>query len=127
MAPQRENPAAGRTADGVRDASRAAGRSDHNTTAKAIKASLTVRLDDRTLTVEGRLAQTLSLLIQCGNRGFTAGEASPLGWARRTSHYVHELRQLGFPILTQWEEAGDARVGRYILGGSVAVVTGGAA
>ena len=122
MTPQRENPAAGRTADGVRDASRAAGRSDLNTTAKASKASLTVRLDDRTLTVEGRSAQTLALLIQCGNRGFTAGEASPLGWARRTSHYVHELRQLGFPILTRWEAAGDARVGRYILGGSVAVV-----
>lgn len=127
MTPQRENPAAGRTADGVRDASRAAGPSDLNTTAKASKASLTVRLDDRTLTVEGRLAQTLSLLIQCGNRGFTAGEASPLGWARRTSHYVHELRQLGFPILTQWEEAGDARIGRYILCGSVAVVARGAA
>lgn len=127
MAPEKMNPAAGRTADGVRDASRAAGRSDHNTTAKASKASLTVRLDDRTLTVEGRLAQTLALLIQCGNRGFTSGEASPLGWARRTSHYVHELRQLGFTILTQWEEAGDARVGRYILAGAVAVVARGAA
>lgn len=122
MATQRENPAAGCTADGVRDASRAAGRSDHNTTAKAIKASLTVRLDDRTLTVKGRLAQTLALLIQCGNKGFTSGEASLLGWARRTSHYVHELRQLGFPILTEWEEVGDARIGRYTLGGSVAVV-----
>ena len=122
MAPQRENPVSRATGGGVRDASRAAGRSDLNTTAKAIKASLTVRLDDRTLTVEGRLAQTLSLLIQCGNRGVTAGEASPLGWARRTSHYVHELRQLGFPILTEWEEAGDARIGRYILMAGVAVV-----
>lgn len=85
-----------------------------------------MRLEDRTLTVGGRLAQTLALLIQCGNRGVTAGEASPLGWARRTSHYVHGLRQLGFPILTQWEEAGDARVGRYVLAAPVAVVAGGA-
>lgn len=122
MARQRENPAAGDTADGVRDASRAARRSDHSTTAKSDKASLTVRLDDRTLTVQGRMAQTLALLIQTENRGFTSGEASPLGWARRTSHYVRELRQLGFPILTQWEQAGDARVGRYVLTKPVAVI-----
>lgn len=127
MAPEKMNPAAGATADGVRDASRGAARPEHNTTANVSKASLTVRLDDRTLTVKGRLAQTLALLIQCGNRGFTSGEASPLGWARRTSHYVRELRQLGFPILTQWEEAGDARVGRYVLSGSVAVMAGDAA
>lgn len=76
MAPQRENPAAGRTADGVRGASRAAGHSDHNTTAKTSKPSLTVRLGDRTLTVKGRMALTLA---QCGNRGFTSGEASPFG------------------------------------------------
>lgn len=122
MARQRENPATGRTADGVRDASRAAGRADNTTTAKPDKASLTVRLDDRTLTVQGRMAQTLALLIQTENRGFTSGEASPLGWARRTSHYVRELRQLGFPILTQWEKAGDARVGRYVLTTPVAVI-----
>lgn len=126
MAPEKMNPAAAATADGVRDASLGALRSDHSTTAETGKASLTVRLDGRTLTVRGRLAQTLALLIQKGPRGFTSGEASPLGWARRTSHYVRELRQLGFPILTQWEEAGDARVGRYILGGSVVVVAGGA-
>lgn len=122
MAPTKMNPVAAGTADGVRDASRGALRSEHSTTAKANKASLTVRLDDRTLTVEGRLAQTLALLMQCGSRGFTSGEASPLGWARRTSHYVHELRQLGFLILTQWEDVGDARVGRYVLSGPVAVV-----
>lgn len=127
MAPEQINPAAAATADGVRDASRGAARPEQNATAKASKASLTVRLDDRTLTVKGRLAQTLALLIQCGNKGFTSGEASPLGWARRTSHYVHELRQLGFPVLTEWEEVGDARIGRYILGGSVAVVARGAA
>lgn len=34
MARQKENPATGGTADGVRDASRAAGRADNTTTAK---------------------------------------------------------------------------------------------
>lgn len=129
MTPEKINPAAGCAAD-VRDASQAAGRADHNTTAGASKAStagLTVRLDDRTLIVRGRLAQTLALLIERGARGFPSGEASPLGWARRTSHYVHKLRQLGFPILTQWEGAGDARVGCYVLATSVAVVARGAA
>lgn len=116
------SPAAGERADGARDASRVVGRPHNTTTAKPDKASLTVRLDDRTLTVQGRMAQTLALLIQTENRGFTSGEASPLGWARRTSHYVRELRQLGFPILTQWEEAGDARVGRYVLTTPVAVI-----
>lgn len=126
MAPEKMNPANRCSGGRVRDASRGAARPDHSTTAETGKASLTVRLDGRTLTVRGRLAQTLALLIQKGPRGFTSGEASPLGWARRTSHYIRELRQLGFPILTQWEAAGDARVGRYILGGSVVVVAGGA-
>lgn len=124
MAPEKMNPAAAATADGVRYASRGAARPDHSTTAEAGKASLTVLLDGRTVTVRGRMAQTLALLIQTGPRGFTSGEASPLGWARRTSHYVSKLRQLGFSILTQWEEAGDARVGRYVLSGPVAVVRG---
>lgn len=115
MNPQEINPAAGWTADGVRVASRAAERPQTITTAEANKAVLTVGLDDGALTVRGRLAQTLRLLIQRGPRGFTSGEASPLGWARRTSHYVHQLRRMGIPILTLWEKAGDARVGRYVL------------
>lgn len=122
MTRQRKNPAAGRAPDGAWDASRAAARSEFSATARGSRASLTVRLGGVTLTVHGRMAQTLALLIQTGPRGFTAGEASTLGWARRTSHYVRELRQLGFPILTQWEQAGDARVGRYILGESLAVL-----
>lgn len=66
--------------------------------------------------VQGRLAQTLSLLIQRGSRGFTSGEASPLGWARRTSAYIHKLRRLGLPIVTTREATGDgALVARYSL------------
>lgn len=121
------NPANRCSGGRVRDASRGAARPEYNIPFKARKAILTVQFDDQRLTVKGRMAQTLLLLMQCGSKGFTAGEASPLGWARRTSHYVHELRQLGFPIVTKWEEAGDARVGRYILVASVSVVAEGAA
>lgn len=74
------------------------------------------------VTVAGREAQTLDLLLATGPRGFTSGEASPLGWARRTSAYVHKLRRLGIPILTVWETVGDARVGRYVLAAGLLVV-----
>lgn len=92
--------------------SRIGGRAQHR---------LTFRLppDGGPVTVFGRMAQTLDLLIRMGPKGFTSGEASPLGWARRTSHYVLKLRALGVPIATTWERAGDARVGRYSLAGSV--------
>lgn len=83
------------------------------------KATLTVGLGGAVVTVHGRLAQTLALLIQAGPRGVTSGEASPLGWARRTSHYVRELRLRGFAIVTLREAAGDARVGRYVLLGNL--------
>ena len=63
----------------------------------------------------GRSAQTLRLLIDCGQRGFTSGDASQYGWARRTSAYVYKLRNLGFKISTTSEGQGDARVGRYRL------------
>ena len=90
---------------------------------------LTFRLppDGGPLTVYGRMAQTLALLVSTGPQGFTSGEASPLGWARRTSHYVLKLRELGVPITTTREQAGDARVGRYSLAGPVLIVQGGAA
>nr|WP_314135727.1 hypothetical protein [uncultured Brevundimonas sp.] len=78
------------------------------------------------MTVDGRDAQTLALLLTTGPCGFTSGEASRLGWARRTSAYVHKLRRLGLPILTEREKTADgAVVARYILAGAVAVVRGG--
>jgi hypothetical protein len=122
MTDEKKNPAAGQTADGVRDASQGAGRSDHTTGRKADKVRLTVRLRGEVVAVRGRVAQTLALLIDTGARGFTSGEASPLGWARRTSHYVRQLRLSGFPIQTHWETAGDARVGRYVLTEALTVV-----
>lgn len=72
--------------------------------------------DGSRITVRGRQAQTLALLVERGLRGFTSGEASPFGWARRTSHYISCLRKLGLQIETRREPAGDgAKVGRYIL------------
>ncbi|MFN3815161.1 hypothetical protein [Brevundimonas sp.] len=90
---------------------------------------LTFRLlpDGEPLTVEGREAQTLALLLTTGPRGFTSGEASPLGWARRTSAYIFKLRRLGLPIATAREATPDgARVARYTLAGPVTLAEGGA-
>lgn len=84
--------------------------------------------DGEPVAVNGRVAQTLRLLIDRGPRGFTSGEASPLGWARRTSDYVHKLRRLGFPIGMEREPTPDgAVVGRYALTGRVVVLEDGAA
>ncbi|WP_293682789.1 hypothetical protein [uncultured Phenylobacterium sp.] len=128
MHPLGMNPAAGRTADGARNASLGGARSENTTGRKACKHTLTVRLlEGRFLTVWGREAQTLALLIQKGAKGFTSGEASPLGWARRTSHYIMKLRRAGVPITTARERTPDgAFVARYSLAGPV-VVHGGAA
>lgn len=79
------------------------------------------------MTVRGREAQTLALLLKTGPNGFTSGEASPLGWARRTSAYIRELRLKGLQILTVWESASDCRIGRYILLSPISVVTDGGA
>ena len=79
----------------------------------------------RPVTVKGREAQTLRLLIRNGPAGFTSGEASPMGWARRTSHYVWKLRAAGFPVATTREETPDGcRVGRYSLMAPVVIVAG---
>ena len=94
---------------------------------KPDKPSLIVRVwpDAEPITFTGRPAQTLALLVTKGPLGFTSGEASPLGWARRTSAYVQKLREAGVPILTTWETTHDARVGRYTLAGPVVVLSWG--
>ncbi len=135
------NPAAGERASGVRKALLRGEPFDRSTTADAdhppilrkrargMKGPvLTFRLppDHRPVTVNGRQAQTLALLIQRGPSGVTSGEASPLGWARRTAAYVGKLRQEGVPIVTTWETVGDARIGRYTLSGPVVIVWRGA-
>lgn len=72
----------------------------------------------------GRLAETMRLLISCGPRGFTSGEASVYRWARRTGGYICELRKRGIHIATVMEALSDgARVGRYILDCKIEVVS----
>ena len=124
MAPETMNPAAGDTASGARDASLGGGRADHNSGRSPDKCAMTFRLppDGEPVSVDGREAQTLALLVTTGPRGFTSGEASPLGWARRTSAYVHKLRRLGLPIATVREKTPDgALVARYTLAAAVVV------
>lgn len=81
--------------------------------------------DSVPITVAGREARTMRLLIWTGPRGFTSEEASTLRWARRPGAYVHRLRGMGVPILTTLETVGDARVGRYTLAGPVVVLVPG--
>lgn len=121
------NPAAGRTADGARDASLDGARPEHSTGTRAGKAVVTVRVppDGAPFTVSGRLAQTLALLLTTGARGFTSEEARSLSWARRPSAYVHSLRRFpGVSISTVSETTPDGgRVARYRLVGPVVLMT----
>lgn len=124
MTLETKNPVAGDTANGARHASRGGGHPDLSSGPSPDKGALTFSLspDGEPVTVDGREAQTLALLVTTGPRGFTSGEASHLGWARRTSAYVHKLRRLGLPIATVREKTPDgATVARYTLAASVVV------
>ena len=118
-----ENPAAGERASGAQGSCN--GR-DHTTAARrSAKPFLRVSWGERdanSARFEGREAQTLALLIDRGLRGFTSGDASALGWARRTSHYIFRLRAAGLDIETMREKVGDAVIGRYTLRTAVTVI-----
>lgn len=84
------------------------------------------RLDNgQVLSLRGRDAQTLLFLLGRGRIGATSGEFSAMGWGRRTSAYVFNLRRMGLEIETQYEEIGDAFVGRYILRTAIEVLPDG--
>ncbi len=119
------NPAAGDTTDGAREALLDGKREHHTNGPGHGKPMLTARIlpQGTPFTVNGRLAQTLGLLLTTGAQGFTSGETSPLAWARRTSAYVHKLRRLGVPIATTREATSDgAVVARYSLAGAVVLI-----
>lgn len=92
-----------------------------------IKVQITIRRPDsaQVLTIKGRDAQTLLFLLERGPIGATSGEFSAMGWGRRTSAYVFNLRRKGLEIETQYEEIGDAVVGRYILRTAIEILPGG--
>lgn len=120
---QCEDPGAGGAARGAR--ADALGQATSSSKSRAAREALTARVlpDGTAVTVTGREAQTLRLLMAVGPAGFTSGEASPLGWARRTSHYVFKLRSAGFPIATSRESTPDgAIVARYALTAPVSIV-----
>lgn len=126
MTPNELNPDAVKAAVGAQGALLGGLHSNHTTAPKANKPALTVRLqpDASPVTVFGREAQTLALLIERGGSGFTSGEASPLGWARRTSHYIFKLRGQGIAIATAMEPTPDgAVVARYSLAEPVTVLS----
>ena len=129
MASEKRRPAAGSNRGGPSGNVSGQGRANNNANSRARQFRLTFRVlpDGPQVTVTGRVAQTLALLLKTGPKGFTTGEASPLGWARRTSHYILELRRRDLLILTVLESAGDCRIGRYILKSRVSVVTDGGA
>jgi len=121
MTPQNGNPGAG-------GAGASKGRSYKQQNTNKVtqpKAMLKVHraADNTEFTFGGRNAQTLDVLIQLGAYGVTSGEASVLGWARRTSAYIKNLRDAGVQISTTRELASGAMVGRYHLLDSLTVVT----
>ncbi|WP_397421064.1 hypothetical protein [Phenylobacterium sp.] len=126
MTEKNKNPGAGGAARGAGGV--ALGQASASSKPHRSREALTAQVlpNGEPVTVVGRQAQTLRLLIARGAAGFTSGEASPLGWARRTSHYVMQLRRAGFPIGMVREPATDgSRVGRYFLGSPVAVLAEG--
>ena len=113
-----KGPATAATVHGSPASVQLVGERPHPTQTQAFR----IDPDGDQMAVIGRFALTLRLLVEAGSHGITSGEASPLGWARRTSHYVHILRRLGLDIATVWERAGDARIGRYILNSPVVLL-----
>lgn len=91
---------------------------------KTAKVQAKIRRCDsgQVLILKGRNAQTLLLLHVRGVTGATSGDFSSMGWGRRTSAYVFNLRSMGFEIETRHEQIGDAIVGRYILNTALEVL-----
>jgi hypothetical protein len=118
MPPEMLNPAASAKANGVRGAFVVVRPPSDITTHPKRQPQYWARIlpNGEPFRIGKREAQTLGLLIEKGLVGFTSGEASPLGWARRTSDYIHRLRRKGVAIVTMRETVADgARVARYTL------------
>ena len=120
MTPQNGNPGAGGTGASKVRLPQQQNSSNPTPTRPWLEASWGAGMQIR---FHGREAQTLALLLRKDKRGFTSGQASSLGWARRTSAYVFKLRAAGLLITTiPTTIAGGVTVGRYVLTTQVQVV-----
>lgn len=66
------------------------------------------------LTVSGRIAETLGLLVRRGPNGVVAFDF-PGGPAFRLAAYIHSLRELGLVIETKRDAHAGGTHGRYVL------------
>jgi hypothetical protein len=85
------------------------------------KQRLRVRIDEREIELRGRLAWTMSELLDAGSRGITTLERPAPRW----SHYVFMLRRKGICIASIPEKHGGEFAGmhsRYRLTSDVHVV-----
>lgn len=84
------------------------------------------RSDGSELTLKGRNAQVMRVLIARRHSGATGLNFSLATTAFRYANILCELRKMGFHIETTYEEAGDCTIGRYWLRESLVVIDGGA-
>src|SRR5687768_16404404 len=78
---------------------------------------------DRTVTANGREAQALVALVEYGPAGISSLEMGRAGWAIRLAAYVHDLKRMGVPIVTEREAHEGGNHGRYRLAGPVTIIT----
>ena len=119
MTPQNENPGAGNA--GASPVGSKAKQNRNNPT--RTRPWIEVSWGSNVVRFNGREAQTLALLLHYGAAGFTNGQASSCGWARRTSAYIFKLRRAGLEINTATLPLPcGASVGLYILHSTVIVI-----
>ncbi len=83
---------------------------------------VTAKIGDRVVKANGREAQALLALIEHGPAGISSLEMGRAGWAIRLAAYIHDLKRMGVPIVTEREPHDGGNHGRYKLVGVVRIV-----
>lgn len=83
------------------------------------------RHDGSELTLKGRNAQVMRVLIARRLHGATGLDFSRATTAFRYANILCELRKIGFAIETTHEDAGDCTIGRYWLREPLTIIDGG--
>lgn len=81
------------------------------------------RIGERTITANGREAQALLALVEYGPAGISSLEMGRAGWAIRLAAYIHDLKRMGVPIVTEREAHEGGSHGRYKLSGAVTILS----